>query len=217
MGRADCAGNKTFVTLMSGQADRRCIDLARQLGAYEFLTKPFSAADIGAILATHRRVSMPMQVLLVDDSPVTLNVMRKVLASSVFHLNIEVAKYRSRSAGALQCRNVRTSCSLTSTCLIERLCDAARLMQANPQTKSRDDFGEYNTQREREAHSGSALPQSCTSRSFRTEIDAVLHRTQCLQSPKLATDAFVSDFGIRIHGRTIVVEHAGSGHAYEYV
>ncbi|MGB6998656.1 MAG: hypothetical protein WBD96_13970, partial [Pseudolabrys sp.] len=50
---ARIAGNKTFVTLMSGQADRRCIDLARQLGAYEFLTKPFSAADIGTILATH--------------------------------------------------------------------------------------------------------------------------------------------------------------------
>ncbi|MGB6999457.1 MAG: response regulator, partial [Pseudolabrys sp.] len=31
---ARIAGNKTFVTLMSGQADRRCIDLARQLGAY---------------------------------------------------------------------------------------------------------------------------------------------------------------------------------------
>ena len=88
---ARIAGNKTFVTLISGQANRRCIDLARQLGAYEFLIKPFSAADIDTILATHRRVSMPMQVLLVDDSPVTLKVMRKVLASSGFHLNIEVA------------------------------------------------------------------------------------------------------------------------------
>jgi hypothetical protein len=52
---------------------------------------------------------------------------------------------------------------------------------------------------------------------FPTEIDAVLHRIFGLQSPKLATDAFVSDFGIRIHGRTIVVEHAESGHVYEYV
>src|SRR6476660_1563227 len=53
---ARIAGNKTFVTLISGRSNRRCIELARQLEAYEFLTKPFATADIDAILATHRRV-----------------------------------------------------------------------------------------------------------------------------------------------------------------
>lgn len=33
---ARIAGNKTFVTLMSGQADRRCIDLARRSGLTSF-------------------------------------------------------------------------------------------------------------------------------------------------------------------------------------
>src|SRR5215468_8065962 len=65
---ARIAGNKTFVTLISGRANRRCIDLARQLGAYEFLTKPFDNKDIAAILSTYQRVSTPMQILLVDDS-----------------------------------------------------------------------------------------------------------------------------------------------------
>ena len=88
---ARIAGNKTFVTLISGRANRRCIDLARQLDAYEFLTKPFGNKDIAAILSTYQRVSTPMQVLLVDDSAVALKVMRKVLASSIFHLNIEEA------------------------------------------------------------------------------------------------------------------------------
>src|SRR6476659_11306050 len=88
---ARIAGNKTFVTLISGRANRRCIDLARQLEAYEFLTKPFGNEDIAAILSTYQRVSTPMQVLLVDDSAVALKVMRKVLASSIFHLDIEEA------------------------------------------------------------------------------------------------------------------------------
>jgi CheY-like chemotaxis protein len=57
---ARIAGNKTFVTLISGQANKRGIDLARQLDAYEFLTKPFGNTDIEAILATHRRVTTPM-------------------------------------------------------------------------------------------------------------------------------------------------------------
>src|SRR5215468_4647152 len=102
---ARIAGNKTFVTLMSGQADGRCIDLARQLGAYEFLTKPFGSVEIDAIAATHRRVSTPMQVLLVDDSPVSLKVVRGVLASSIFHLNIEEA---STGAAALSRSNAET-------------------------------------------------------------------------------------------------------------
>jgi CheY-like chemotaxis protein len=89
---ARIAGNKTFVTLISSEANRRCIDLARQLEAYEFLTKPFGKADIDAIVETHRRVTTPMQVLLVDDSPVSLKVMRKVLDNSVFRLNITDAK-----------------------------------------------------------------------------------------------------------------------------
>src|SRR5215510_15676767 len=79
---ARIAGNKTFVTLISGRANRRCIDLARQLEAYEFLTKPFGKTEIDAIVETHRRVTTPMQVLLVDDSPVSLKVMRKVLDNS---------------------------------------------------------------------------------------------------------------------------------------
>jgi hypothetical protein len=76
--------------------------------------------------------------------------------------------------------------------------------------------GEYNTQRELEAlRLGAAAIMHKP--FFPTEIDAVLHRIFGLQSPKLATDAFVRDFGIRIHGRTIAVEHAESGHVYEYV
>ena len=52
---------------------------------------------------------------------------------------------------------------------------------------------------------------------FPTEIDAVLHRIMGLQSPKLATGGYVRDFGIKIHGRTITVEHVDSGHIYEFV
>src|SRR5258708_12307833 len=69
---ARIAGNKTFVTLISGRSNRRCIDLARQLDAYEFLTKPFGAAEIESILATHRRASNPSPRFLVAYSPISL-------------------------------------------------------------------------------------------------------------------------------------------------
>jgi CheY-like chemotaxis protein len=204
---ARIAGNKTFVTLISGQANRRCIDLARQLGAYEFLIKPFSAADID---------SMPMQVLLVDDSPVTLKVMRKVLASSVFHLNIEVANTGAEALARCNAETFDVVFLDVNMPGLDGHATLARLMQANPQTKVVMISGEYNTQREREALKLGAA--AIMHKPFiPTEIDAVLHRIFGLQSPKLATDAFVRDFGIRIHGRTIAVEHAESGHVYEFV
>jgi CheY-like chemotaxis protein len=213
---ARIAGNKTFVTLISGRANRRCIDLARQLEAYEFLTKPFTGADIETILATHRRVSTPMQVLLVDDSPVSLKVMRKVLANSIFHLNIEEA---NRGADAL----ARCSAEAFDVVFLDvnmpglnGYATLARLMQANPQTKVVMISGEHNAPREREAlRLGAAAIMHKP--FFPTEIDAVLHSIFGLQSPKLATDGYVRDFGIKIHGRTIAVEHAETGHVYEYV
>jgi hypothetical protein len=75
---------------------------------------------------------------------------------------------------------------------------------------------EYNAAREREAVK---LGATAVMRKpfFPTEIDAVLHRIFGLQSPKLATEGCVRDFGIKIHGRTIAVEHAETGHVYEYV
>jgi CheY-like chemotaxis protein len=213
---ARIAGNKTFVTLISGRSNRRCIELARELEAYEFLTKPFWKKDIDDILVTHRRISTPMQVLLVDDSTVLLKVMRKVLLNSIFHLNIDDA---NNGAEAIARCNTETFDVVFLDVNMPGLnghATLARLMGINPQTKVVMISGEHDTLREREALKlGAAAIMHKP--FFPTEIDAVLHRIFGLQSPKLATDGFVRDFGIKIHGRTIAVEHAESGHVYEYI
>jgi len=210
------AGNKTLVTLISGRSNRRCIELARELEAYEFLTKPFFKKDIDDILVTYRRISTPMQVLLVDDSPTSLRVMRKVLSSSVFHLNIVDA---SDGAEAIVCCNAANFDVVFLDVNMPGLnghATLARLKGINPQTKVVMISGEYDVPREREALKLGAAA-ILHKPFFPTEIDAVLHRIFGLQSPKLATGGFVRDFGITIHGRTIAVEHAESGHVYEYV
>lgn len=213
---ARIAGNKTFVTLISGRSNRRCIDLARQLEAYEFLTKPFGAAEIESILATHRRVSNPLQVLLVDDSPISLKVMRKVLASSVFRLNIEDANTGVEAIARCNAETVDVVFLDVNMPGLNGYETLARLIRANPQAKVVMISGEYDAPREREAIKlGAAAIMHKP--FFPTEIDAVLHRIFGLQSPKLATDGYVRDFGIKIHGRTIAVEHAETGHLYEYV
>ena len=211
---ARIAGNKTFVTLISGRANRRCIDLARQLEAYEFLTKPFDSKDITAILSTYERVSTPMQVLLVDDSAVSLKVMRKVLASSLFHLNIEEA--HSGIEAVKRCNAEAFDVVFLDVNMpgLNGYATLARLMQANPQAKVVMISAEQVREREAIRLGATAVMHKPF---FPTEIDAVLHRIFGLQSPKLATEGSVRDFGIKIHGRTIAVEHAETGHVYEYV
>src|SRR5262249_5333169 len=213
---ARIAGNKTFVTLISGRSNRRCIELARELEAYEFLTKPFFKKDIDDILVTYRRICSPMQVLLVDDSPTSLKVMRKVLGNSIFHLNIVDAGDGAEAIICCKAANFDVVFLDVNMPGLNGHATLTRLKDINPETKVVMISSEHDALREREALKLGAAA-ILHKPFFPTEIDAVLHRIFGLQSPKLATDGFVRDFGITIHGRTIAVEHAETGHIYEYV
>ncbi len=151
-----------------------------------------------------------MHVLLVDDSPVSLKVMRKVLSSSVFRLDIEDANTGTEALARCKAEAFDVVFLDINMPGLNGYATLARMMEANPQAKVVMISGEYNAPREREALKlGAAAIMHKP--FFPTEIDAVLHRVFGLQSPKLATNAFVRDFGIKIHGRTIAVEHAETG------
>ena len=213
---ARIAGNKTFVTLISGRSTKRCFDLARKLEVYEFLIKPFGNDDINAVIQTHRRISTPMDVLLVDDSRVFLKIMRKVLSNSIFHLDIEDAN--DGRAALARCRQKAFDVIFLDVNMpyFDGYQTLARLVRDHPQTKIVMISAEHNSSRERDALKLGAAAV-LHKPFFPTEIDAVLHRLFDLQSPKLATDGQIRDFGIRIHGRTIAVEHTTTGHLFEYV
>jgi CheY-like chemotaxis protein len=157
-----------------------------------------------------------MNVLLVDDSPTFLKIMHKVLARSVFRLNIKEA-----NAGDLaiaRCREetfdvVFLDVNMPGLNGHETL---AHLVRDRPQTKVVMISSEHNTSRERKALKLGAAGVMHKP-FFPTEIDAVLHQLFGLQSPKLATDGYIQDFGIKIHGRTVAVEHSETGHVYEYI
>jgi CheY-like chemotaxis protein len=91
LGRARALGNKTFVALMSAKVTDARLDLARQLKAYEYLLKPFTAADVGSILKAYQHVIVPMATLIVDESRTIRRVIRQVLEDAVFRLSIEEA------------------------------------------------------------------------------------------------------------------------------
>jgi CheY-like chemotaxis protein len=209
-------GNKTFVTLISGRTNRHCIDLARKLDAYELLIKPFENDEIDAIVKVHRRISTPMNVLLVDDSPVLLKMMRKVLSNSIFRLNI--AEAGAGNAAIARCKERAFDVVFLDVNMpgLDGYKVLGRLMNDRPQTKVVMISGERNALHEQEALDLGAAA-FMHKPFFPTEIDAVLHQLFGLQLPKLTIDSRIQNFKIKIHGRTITAEHAKTGHIYEYV
>jgi CheY-like chemotaxis protein len=89
--RARAAGVKSLIGLMALKSAMPSLTEARELHAYEFLEKPFAPAAIEAVIANYRRLSAPMTVLMVDDSPTARRVMRKVLAGSIFQMSLQDA------------------------------------------------------------------------------------------------------------------------------
>jgi len=82
-------GVSTFVVIMSTQTDPEKLQLARKLGAYAYLAKPFSEAQVASIVRNYNRFTQPSSVLLVDDSSAMRSVIRRVLQNSIFNLQID--------------------------------------------------------------------------------------------------------------------------------
>lgn len=84
-------GNQTFVVLMTSQPKTEIIELARKLEAYDFLGKPFPAADLIATFKTYERLVQPVRALLVDDSATVRRVISKIINQSIFRVAMDEA------------------------------------------------------------------------------------------------------------------------------
>ena len=84
VGKARNVGNKTFVTLMSANANQRRMQLAQQLRVYEFLAKPFAHEDVLAILKTYNRVTVPSTAFVSAASAATPSVSFRAAIASGF-------------------------------------------------------------------------------------------------------------------------------------
>jgi CheY-like chemotaxis protein len=209
-------GNKTFVAVMSGRRSQRCVNLARQLDAYELLLKPFRTEDILQVLKTYRRLSTPLRVLLVDDSATFRRIMRKVLEKSIFRLKIDDTGEGAAALATAKAADydvIFLDCNMPGLNGVEVL---VRLRAQNPNIKVVMISGEHNPRREAEALRLGAVA-FLYKPFFPGEIDAVLHQALGMRAPQLATDGFIGDFAVKIHGRTVAVEHQKTGHVYEYV
>jgi CheY-like chemotaxis protein len=218
LGNARFMGNKTFVTLMSAYPNQRCLELARELNACEFLFKPFGAPEIEAIVETYRRACRPMRALIVDDSAAQRRIIGRVLARSVFRIEAEEAGDGKTALERYAGRDfdlVFLDCNMPGIDGLETL---ARLRERDPDIKVVMISAERS-----KAHARAALAQGAAAflhKPFHpNDLDVVLHDLFGLRSPRLMVlkARVLRRFDVTIAGRTVAVAHKDSGHRYEYL
>ena len=185
VGKARTGGNKTFVTLMSANANQRRLQLAQQLRVYEFLAKPFTTEQVMEILKTYCRVTVPSNALVVDGSATVRRIIKKVFANSIF--NIDVTEAGNGQTALDYCENgefdvVFLDCNmpgLPGTATLERL------LERDPGVKAIMITGERNEARRRWA-----LDRGATAFLYKpfnaTDVDRELHALFGLRMPQLA-------------------------------
>ena len=179
-------GTKTFITLMSAEANKRRMQLARQLKVYEFLTKPFAREDVYAILQTYCRVTVPSQALIVDDSATVRQIIRRVLANSIF--NLDPTEVSDGDSALAYCGNGRfdvvfLDCNMPGLDGLETL---DRLLRRDPNVKVIMISGEQSEERRAWAlkRGAAAFLQKPF---FPADIDRELHAIFGLRMPELAS------------------------------
>jgi CheY-like chemotaxis protein len=185
LGKARTGGNKTFVTLMSANANQRRMQLAQQLRVYEFLAKPFTTEQVMTILKTYCRVTVPSNALVVDDSATVRRIVKKVFANSIF--NIDATEAGDGQMALDYCENgdfdvVFLDCNmpgLAGTATLERL------LERDPGVKVIMISGERNETRRRWALERGAA--AFLYKPFNaTDVDRELHALFGLRMPQLA-------------------------------
>jgi two-component system, chemotaxis family, chemotaxis protein CheY len=84
--------SKPFMVLMSTKSGPIVQEIGRKIGVYEFLQKPFKAADVLGAVAAHLRLSQPIRMLLIDDSATARKLMARLLHQSRFQIMLTEAE-----------------------------------------------------------------------------------------------------------------------------
>jgi CheY-like chemotaxis protein len=178
------SGDRTFITLMSGMGSDIRFQLARHLKTYEFLVKPFEPQDVHRILSIHQRVSLPTRVVIVDDSATVRRMVKRILASSIF--NIQVAEAANGEDALVMCASggfdiLFLDCNMPGLTGLETL---DGLLSRNPEAKIIMMSGERNAELVETARERGAI-EFLTKPFYPRDIDRVLHMAYNLEPPML--------------------------------
>ena len=209
-------GIRTFVTVMSNPPSHEAVDMARKLEAYEFLFKPFTAAEALAIIKTYDRITSPTKVLVVDDSSTVRQIVQKVVQGSAF--NCEISQAVDGELAVSLCRVsqfdvIFLDCNMPGLSGLDTM---KRLVVLQPSLKIVMISAEHDQMKEHAALESGACA-FLHKPFFAQDVDRVLHAAFGLRSPRLKLEHNERDFDVAIEGSTIRLAHRTTGHIFEYL
>jgi CheY-like chemotaxis protein len=89
MTSARAAGQKPFLLLTSATVLPNWAKISTDVGAYEFLKKPFMPEDLESLLMNFAAMQQPVRTLVADASDQTRAMVRKVLSSTRFRMDVQ--------------------------------------------------------------------------------------------------------------------------------
>jgi DNA-binding NtrC family response regulator len=212
------SGRKTLMTAMCKPGNTLVFDLAENHKAFEFLIKPFRQEDALAILASYRRLEKPKKVLIVDDSPSIRQIIGRILAGSVYRLEIEEAADEATALARVQSGEVDIVFLDWDTSEPGGTAAAERLLDWGPKAKIILMSIEFTPWQERGALRRGAAA-FVHKPFYPADIEELLHRLCGLDMAKVGSKAgsMVAGFEVRIHGRTVTASHVDSGNTFQFL
>jgi CheY-like chemotaxis protein len=183
-----------FLVLMSSIQSDSVKKIGQQLRVYEFLSKPFRAADVLNAIDAYDRLNRVTRALLVDDSSTARKLMRRILERSQFRLQVQEAE---SGAEALQLAGIADYDAIFLDANMPGMSGpeaAGHLLRANPKTQIVIVSTEQQMATIRSAQYAGAF--AFLKKPFEpSDVDAVLHSAFSLRAPSLAkpTHAIFSD------------------------
>ena len=199
---------------MSNPPAAEAVEMAIRLQAYEFLFKPFTAADVLAIIKTYARISSPTKVLVVDDSATVRQIVHRIVSGSVFNCEITEASDGEMALALchwFQFDVVFLDCNMPG---LSGLATMKQLGLLQPSLKI------VMISADRDAGNEAEELGTCTflQKPFNSEdVDRILHAAFGLRSPNLKMKITQQNFDVAIEGSTIRLAHKIGGHIFEYL
>jgi len=149
------------------------------------LTKPFTPADVEAIVKTYCRVTVPMRALIVDDSATVRRLIAKVMNGSIFNIGCTEADEGEKALTLCEAEDfeiVLLDCNMPGLNGMQTL---ERLLERAPGIKVVMMSAEHNLERTRRALDRGAFA-FLQKPFYPGDIDRLLHGIFGLRIPELA-------------------------------
>jgi CheY-like chemotaxis protein len=184
MNTARASGQRPFLLLTSATVLPNWAKLATDVNAYEFIKKPFLPEDLESLLQNHVTMQRPMRALVADASDHTRALVRKVLGSTRFRMEIQETDNGGHALKLARIQPIELALIDANLNGVNGLETACQMQLANPDTTvvcilPSNDGGLSNSLK----HLG--LQHSLRKPFFTRDIDMLLHTVRKLRRPYL--------------------------------